>query len=62
MVGIAVYPLPLDTISIFVRDPFDTSGTPAADIPQGTVGPEIVMVGALIYPVPADPTLIFPTV
>ena len=62
IVGIEVYPLPFDTISIFLTDPFDISTTADAGIPQETVGSEIVMVGAVVYPVPPDPTLIFPTV
>ena len=60
--GIVVYPLPLDTISISSTFPFLTEATAVAATPHSSLGSPIVTVGLLLYPVPAELTLIFPIV
>ena len=64
MVGVDVYPLPLETISIlFTRSPLRLA-TAVAVTPQSPLvdGSPIVTVGAMVYPVPPEPTDILVTV
>ena len=62
MVGVEVYPRPLDKISTSVTNPFVTVGMAVAVIPQGSLGEPIVIVGRELYPLPALVIVIFPTV
>ena len=62
IVGVEVYPRPLDKISTSVTNPFVTVGTAVAVIPQGSEGEPIVIVGVELYPLPALVIVIFPTV
>ena len=62
MVGVEVYPRPLDKISTSVTNPFVTVGRAVAVIPQGSDGEPIVIVGVELYPLPALVIVIFPTV
>ena len=60
--GKVVYPLPLDTISISSTFPFLTEATAVAATPHSSLGEPIVTTGLLLYPVPAELTVIYPMV
>ena len=59
--GVDVYWLPLLIIEISVTAPFSIVANADAVSPLGPVGASIVTVGAWVYPVPPEPTVILST-
>jgi len=60
--AVELYPRPLDTISTFTTEPFTTSATAVAGIPQDADGLPIVTSAFPVYPVPPELTVTPPTV